>query len=157
MEWPWLHLLKEWNIKLLLMNRGAYYEADDIYVKSLHQTFFVLHAPHPDLFVIFRNTAPGHVNCTSYHGPISERQEIKVDGEHLKWHWHEFFRQNSLAKKIVEDSGYIYIDVDAMLSKRPDGHINKKDCLYYCLPGPLDLVVELFYNVLLLHRSRTRH
>ena len=31
---PWLHLLKEkWNIKLLLMNIEAYYEADDIYVK----------------------------------------------------------------------------------------------------------------------------
>lgn len=155
LEWPWLPLLKEWNIKLLLINRGAHYEEDDIYVKSLRQTFSVLQTLHPDLLVIFRNTPPGHVNCTSYHGPISERQHIKLDGDHSKWHWHEFLRQNGLAKRIVEDAGYVYMDVDAMLSKRPDGHINEKDCLHYCLPGPLDSVVDLFYNVLALLRNRT--
>jgi len=157
LEWPWLHLLKEWNIKLLFINRGAHYEADDIFVKSLRQTFSVLHALHPDLLVIFRNTPPGHINCTSYNGPIAERQEIKENGNHSKWHWHEFFRQNGLAKKIVEDAGYVYMDVDAMLSKRPDGHINERDCLHYCLPGPLDSVVQLFYNVLSLLRSRSTH
>lgn len=153
LEWPWLHLLKDWNIKLLLINKGAHYEADEIYVKSLRQTFSVLQALHPDLLVIFRNTPPGHINCSTYHGPISQRQEIKLDGDNWKWHWHEFLRQNGIAKKIVEDAGYVYMDVDAMLSKRPDGHINQKDCLHYCLPGPMDSVIELFYNVLLLLRS----
>lgn len=158
LEWPWLHLLKDWNIKLLLINKGAHYEADEIYVKSLRQTFSVLQALHPDLLVIFRNTPPGHINCTSYNGPISERQELQANhGDHLKWHWHEFLRQNGIAKKIVEDAGYVYMDVDAMLSKRPDGHINEKDCLHYCLPGPLDSVVELFYNVLSLLRSHTTY
>lgn len=88
----------------------------------------------------------GHVNCTSYRGPIAHRQRIRAEED--KFHWSEFERQNALAKKIVEEYDYIYMDVDEMLSKRPDGHINEKDCLHYCIPGPLDSVIQLFYNIL---------
>ncbi|KAH9321701.1 hypothetical protein KI387_016340, partial [Taxus chinensis] len=146
LEWPWFHLLKEWDIRLLFLNRGAHFEEDEIYAQSLRQTFSVLHSLHPDLLVVFRNTPPGHVNCTSYSRPISHRQVMKKGED--KFHWSEFRRQNALAKKIVEEYEYIYMDVDGMLSRRPDGHINHKDCLHYCIPGPLDSLVELFYNIL---------
>eukprot|EP01018_Ginkgo_biloba_P011965 Gb_31173 [translate_table: standard] len=151
LEWPWIHLLRQWDIKILLLNRGAHFEADDIYVRSLNQLFSFLHAHHPNLLVFFRNTPPGHVNCSTYRAPISQRQQLK--GENDQWHWGEFQRQNDLAKKIVEAAEYVYMDVDAMLSIRPDGHTNENDCLHYCLPGPLDAVIESFYNILKLLRT----
>lgn len=59
LEWPWIHLLQEWDVHLLILNRGAHYEPDEIYADSLRRTFSLLHALHPDLPVVFRNTPPG--------------------------------------------------------------------------------------------------
>lgn len=89
----------------------------------------------------------GHVNCTDYLHPILGAQN---QGSRSVWHWGDFQRQNLLAKRIVEEAGYIYMDVDSMISLRPDGHIGSQDCLHYCLPGPLDVVMHIFYNIYLL-------
>ncbi|GLJ08426.1 hypothetical protein SUGI_0088540 [Cryptomeria japonica] len=59
LEWPWLHLLKEWDIQILLLNRGAHFETDEIFSESLHITFSLLHSLYPDLLVLFHNTPPG--------------------------------------------------------------------------------------------------
>lgn len=90
----------------------------------------------------------GHVNCADYKVPIKEPQ--REEDLPASWHWGDFRAQNLLSKKIVEAAGYIYMDVYSMLSLRPDGHLGPGDCLHYCLPGPLDVVVHLLYNVFLL-------
>jgi hypothetical protein len=80
----------------------------------------------------------------SFNAPIQERQT----DANMPYHWADFHAQNLLAKAIVERAGYIYMNVDNMLSLRPDGHVAAFDCLHYCLPGPLDSVINLFYNIL---------
>eukprot|EP00252_Welwitschia_mirabilis_P003373 TRINITY_DN13451_c0_g1_i1.p1 TRINITY_DN13451_c0_g1~~TRINITY_DN13451_c0_g1_i1.p1 ORF type:complete len:295 (-),score=8.97 TRINITY_DN13451_c0_g1_i1:199-1083(-) len=144
LEWPWLHLINPWNIKLLILNKGAHFENDQIYLSSLQKTLSTLSSLHPDLPVIFRDTPPGHKNCMSFEGPIADRQRLQED----KYHWSEFKRQNALARKAVEEAAYVYVNADAVLNRRADGHINEKDCLHYCIPGPLDSLVELLFNVL---------
>ncbi len=85
----------------------------------------------------------GHSDCMSFNAPIQERQT----DANIPFHWADFHAQNLLAKAIVERAGYIYMTVDSMLSLRPDGHVAASDCLHYCLPGPLDSVINLFYNI----------
>ncbi|KAL3688526.1 hypothetical protein R1sor_014835 [Riccia sorocarpa] len=145
-EFPWLNLVDEWDVKVLVMNRGAHYEEDAAYAQALRNIFTILSDRFPHVRVIYRNTPPGHVHCETYKGPLTERQ----NASNLPWHWGEFHRQNQLAAKIVEEFQYIYMDVDTMISLRADGHIGKRDCLHYCVPGPLDLSIQYLYNVLLL-------
>lgn len=102
--------------------------------------------PQPDSTKIATLFA-GHINCLYFHEPI-EKPQWKGD---LIYHWGEFARQNELAKVIVQKAKYVYMDVDTMLSLRPDQHMKPPfDCLHYAIPGPLDIVFHLFYNILLL-------
>lgn len=52
----------------------------------------------------------------------------------------------------LQEYGLVYLDVESPLSMRPDAHLQhlsmKHDCYAYCIPGPLDHVVRLLYNVL---------
>ncbi|XP_020522086.1 uncharacterized protein LOC110007141 [Amborella trichopoda] len=41
-QWPWLDYIDLWEIKYLLLNRGAHYEPDHAYVESLNSTLFYL-------------------------------------------------------------------------------------------------------------------
>jgi hypothetical protein len=77
----------------------------------------------------------GHKGCLDLHGPLKVAQEK--------------------AKRIVHRAHFVFLDVDSMLSLRPDGHLGPRpgvlsDCLHYSIPGPLDVVFYLFYNTLLL-------
>ncbi|KAL2630612.1 hypothetical protein R1flu_015298 [Riccia fluitans] len=147
-EFPWLHLLSEYDVKLLLLNRGAHYEEDLVLTEALNRTFSILSTDFPDLQIIYRNTPPGHVRCQTYNKPLQKRQDdwsLPRD-----YYWADFYRQNQLSEQIVKEFQYIYMDVDTMLSLRPEGHISRSDCLHYCLPGPLDLSIQYLYNILLL-------
>lgn len=51
-----------------------------------------------------------------------------------------------------------------MSAMRPDGHPgtvargpDSGDCLHYCMPGPIDAWVDVFYNVLLELQSCSDH
>ena len=58
-EWPWLKYLEQWDIQILLLNRGAHYEADGVFVRTLRDTFALLQAQYPQVLVFYRNTPPG--------------------------------------------------------------------------------------------------
>ncbi|GJP35596.1 hypothetical protein CLOM_g20094 [Closterium sp. NIES-68] len=141
-------LYKKYDI--FVMNRGAHYAEDDVFIPELRETMLALRTHFPNALIIYRNTPPGHVNCTQYWEPIPRRQSP----EELPYNWGDFKRQNEMAREIVEAAGAVYLDVDAMTSLRPDGHLGKNrrykvDCLHYCLPGPIDLWTRMLYNVLL--------
>lgn len=65
-EWPWVRYLEEWDIKILLINRGAHYEQDGVFVRALRDILSLLQARYPDLLVIYRNTPPGQY-CHEYY------------------------------------------------------------------------------------------
>lgn len=93
----------------------------------------------------------GHADCMSLPHPIKKAQEK----DNLPYGWGNFARQNELAKQIIRQAHFIYMDIDTMLTLRPDGHLGPRpgvpqDCLHYSIPGPLDVVFYLFYNTLLL-------
>ncbi|CAI5975703.1 unnamed protein product [Closterium sp. NIES-64] len=104
----------------------------------------------PEKLIIWRNTPPGHANCSGQKTPLKKRQDPGI----LPYNWDKFARQNKLAEVIVKRYGAAYMDVDSMTALRADGHkefvpaVNKVDCLHYCHPGPLDGWVEHLYNTL---------
>lgn len=74
----------------------------------------------------------------------------------------KFIPQNEIAKKLVEEFGYLFLDFATPLMDRRDGHVGHKyvdsthhlltgftDCLQYFLPRLSDVWVEIMYNVLL--------
>lgn len=149
LEWPWVPLLRPWAVRVLLLNRGAHYAPDAALAAELDDTLGLLRRLHPRrLLVLLRNTPPGHRGCgDAPPAPLRERQppaDLPPD-----WHWGEFARQNGLVEVVARRHGVVYVDVDAALSLRADGHIDANDCLHYCLPGPLDHVVHLLYNIFL--------
>lgn len=98
----------------------------------------------------------GHPDCAIRPDPTFRRHANTTH-----YNWQRFAAQNEISKSIVEEFGFIYVDVATPMIPRHDGHIGFKfveftkslnpsvDCLHYCLPGPIDLWVEFLYNVLL--------
>ncbi len=58
-EFPWVHYLKQWEIQILVLNRGAHYEPDEVYTQALRDAFSLLQAQYPHLLVVYRDTPPG--------------------------------------------------------------------------------------------------
>ncbi|CAI5979070.1 unnamed protein product [Closterium sp. NIES-65] len=135
---------------VLLVNRGAHFTDDEAYVRDVRRALRFVRRNFPDKLIIYRNTPPGHFNCTENLGPLAERQPKEI----LPFNWGGFMRQNELARKLVEEVGGIYMDVEGVMALRPDGHTSwfeetPRDCLHYCTPGPMDFYAQFVYNILL--------
>ncbi|CAI5973530.1 unnamed protein product [Closterium sp. NIES-65] len=135
---------------VLLINRGAHFTDDEAYVRDVRRALRFVRRNFPDKLIIYRNTPPGHFNCTENLGPLAERQPKEI----LPFNWGGFMRQNELARKLVEEVGGIYMDVEGVMALRPDGHTSwfeetPRDCLHYCTPGPMDFYAQFVYNILL--------
>ncbi|CAI6008773.1 unnamed protein product [Closterium sp. NIES-65] len=92
---PW-HLysgLKDADV--VVVNRGAHFIGGKDFERSVPAALEFLRKKLPDALIIWRNTPPGHANCTSYTGPIKKRQ----NPEFLPFHWD--FHHHSLAANTV--------------------------------------------------------
>lgn len=145
---PWLPLVQQWGVKVLVLNRGAHYTRSKKFAFQLEATLRALRKLHPGILVVYRASVPGHADCQKYSAPIKEPQ----DGAHLPYNWGALRLQNVIAKEIVERHGGVFMDVEHQTSLRPDGHFatmeGKIDCLHYCSPGPMDTWVQMLFNVL---------
>ncbi|CAI5460142.1 unnamed protein product [Closterium sp. Yama58-4] len=148
---PW-HLysgLKDADV--VVVNRGAHFIGGKDFERSVAAALGFLRKKLPDALIIWRNTPPGHANCTTYIGPIKKRQNPEI----LPFHWDMFTRQNNMVRGMMHDVGAVYMDVDTATALRPDSHkgfVEERgilDCLHYCTPGPTDMWVELLADIIL--------
>lgn len=130
------HYLDE--AEVIILNRGAHYVPTPRFVRELRSLLRFLRLHYPLKLIIFRNTPPGHVNCTTHDRPL----EAPQDPELLPplFHWKDFKGQNEVARGIMREFGILYMDVYNMTLLRADGHrghnrYNAEDCLHYCNPG----------------------
>lgn len=144
---PWRSLVKSWDIKAVLLNRGAHFQPSEQFSAGLEETVGTLRRENPDLLIMYRGSSAGHADCDSYQKPLQEPQSGP-----LPFHWSEILEQNGLARRIVEQHGGVYLNVETMTALRADGHFGtyngKVDCLHYCSPGPVDEWVGLLYNAM---------
>ncbi|CAI7845026.1 unnamed protein product [Closterium sp. NIES-53] len=150
----WLRHLTEWNASIVVLNKGFEKRPTAKYLSTLRASLAKLREVAPDVLLVWRNTWRGHPDC----GNATEPLKAVPHNETNESQWSYVVEQNEGAKAIVKEFGGLYIDLDWSLSMRPDGHIKKldgsMDCYYYCLPGPLDHFMRLFYNMLLLLDSK---
>eukprot|EP00271_Cylindrocystis_brebissonii_P005275 TRINITY_DN17235_c0_g1_i1.p1 TRINITY_DN17235_c0_g1~~TRINITY_DN17235_c0_g1_i1.p1 ORF type:complete len:830 (-),score=50.50 TRINITY_DN17235_c0_g1_i1:449-2938(-) len=146
-EAPWVLMLTEWKPDIVILNSGAHYRSDDLYESGTRASLWYIRSKLPKSLIMWRNTPPGHLNCTAYDRPL-DRPQNKSD---LPFHWGDFARQNEIAKRLVKEVGGVYVDVATMSELRADAHFGtnyakKTDCLHFCQPGVLDTWVQLIYN-----------
>ena len=144
---------------IIAANRGAHY-ADD--VEFAFETRRVLRylsgtvskiTRNPPL-LIWRNTPPGHVNCTNYAAPISVQQPTAA----LPYHWGDFELQNWIVDNIlqIEFPSVFLLDAATPTALRPDRHSgwihgnSVLDCLHYIMDSdsPVGHWVRLLYNII---------
>lgn len=131
---------------VVLVNRGAHYSPDDYFLSEVERVlYFVTRQPRISA-IIWRNTPPGHANCTNYSGPIQSPQAE----EGLPFNWGEFRHQNGLVDDMLSSKfpEVWHMDVYSPTVLRPDRHTGGADCLHYHLPSVIFHWARLFYNVL---------
>ena len=155
---PFIHVVKEHDITLLLLNRGAHYVNDVNLVRNLDQLFQYLFKTYENVSIIFRNTSPGHPDCNDqlYSSPLSEPPDLQtnrgsenLDSAH-RYHWTEFMHQNSLIQTLIAEQypSILLLDVATPTILRADHHVGGEDCLHYCCHSVVDHWLLLFINVL---------
>lgn len=149
-EQGWHNRILSENISIVVLNRGAHYDPDSKFLAELNKTLHYLTRVHPHLTVIFRNTPPGHDNHTLNFdsAPLQRPQDMTVIAERFPlYHWHDFHRQNQLLQELLIEyfPSVILMDVAYSTALRADSHC---DYLHYCIPGPLDNWVRIFFNII---------
>jgi len=101
---------------------------------------------HNGMQMVWKTQSPGHVNCfgsdrpTTFHGSEEWSEEDK-------YNWYLFPAFDKLS---IEQSQLLNIRILDMspLYSRIDAHA-MRDCLHFCVPGPLDLFSVLLLNMLI--------
>lgn len=149
-EWPFLARRPLESFKILLLNRSPVVDDDISFVQQLVTTLAEIRRIQPDALILYRSSFVGHPYCDEAKGPLLDPHHQTIDWKsRLPFGWSEYGRRNRLAQAIVEAAGGVYLDMATSLDQRPDGHVGGKDCLRYCMPGPLDSWALLLYNVFL--------
>ena len=106
--------------------------------QTLNDEFVAIHPIPSSMFA-------GHANCGKYKEPAPPDPDVPPPE---RYHWDRFPHQNGISKRIVDASGSIFVDVASITRNRPDSHVDQgKDCLHYCLPGPIDTWTQVLFNV----------
>lgn len=153
-EWAPSH---DMNPGIIVINKGAHYDTDDILISQVRAVLNYVTKTFPQAVVVWRNTVPGHVNCSRISTPLSVPQDLSFVNP--AWHWADFAVQNELMRQLVatEFPSVIYMDVYSAGVLRADLHVSyfklppdDSDCLHHRsgMPSPTDHWAELLYNVL---------
>ncbi|KAI8099788.1 uncharacterized protein BX664DRAFT_322119 [Halteromyces radiatus] len=144
--WPFVasNILKAYPI--LILNRSPVVEDDETFITSLIQTMTTIRRMTPDALIIYRSSAIGHPYCDDASAPLT-KPLTDDEKKRLPFGWAELDRRNAIARTIVEEAGGVYVDLAALVESRPDGHVGGRDCLRYCIPGPLDAWMDILYQV----------
>ena len=155
------HIYKRLGVKLMVLNRGAHYEEDEVLLASLNTTLhYLLRSPRtegssgPDggvseqpISIIWRTTPYGHTQYKSYQ--YSPPLDYPPLPQHLNsFNYLHFERQNRLVLRLLEEHypEVLVLDVFPSTVLRADAHA---DPLHYCHPsGTLFNWVRLFYNAI---------
>ncbi|KAI9277872.1 hypothetical protein BY458DRAFT_471852 [Sporodiniella umbellata] len=146
-EWPFVTSNMLSSYPILILSRTTQLADDDLlFMRRLIHTMRVIRENSPETLVIYQSSSVGHPFCDEAQQPL--QKELSDDElKRMPYGWSETKRRNAIAKAIIEASGGIYLDLASMTDLRPDGHIGRSDCLRYCIPGPLDATMLIYYQL----------
>ncbi|KAI8139655.1 GDSL/SGNH-like acyl-esterase family found in Pmr5 and Cas1p-domain-containing protein [Fennellomyces sp. T-0311] len=156
-NYPWRHLIPYFDY--IVMNTGPHWRSDlkfgpnrsqeellEGYTKAMNSVFEALKQDvEPHQRVWLRTTPFGHSKCSQYSEPLD--QIVKPSAEPYEWNMFEHF--SAIYKDWVseqQDERFQLLDV-SFTNYRGDAHSRPdKDCLHFCLPGPVDDWNRLLYH-----------
>ncbi|GJP31554.1 hypothetical protein CLOM_g11269 [Closterium sp. NIES-68] len=81
---PWFdQILPDTGTSILVINRGAHYVNNSLFIPQLNETLTKVRAAAPDLLLIYRSSSPGHMHCEQLTAPLRKPQ----DPSQLPYHW----------------------------------------------------------------------
>ena len=153
---------------VLIANTGAHYYGDNPGAEQSVWAFFeyaALLSPRASLF--YRTTPAGHPGCASRRQdpplpaplPLEAYLADEATARFMWWRFANFTARVAAGLP----AGVVVVDVDLATSLRVDSHPFRQslqglgaaateDCLHYCIPGPVDLWVEMWAALLRLQR-----
>lgn len=150
---------------ILVANHGAHFIDPEASVPAALALFEYARLVAPDALLFWRTAPAGHPGCPAFrNGPPLERPlteaQLAADQTAAEYAWHRFYNA-SRATLAALPSGVVALDVDAATALRADSHPwrldmeekGKVDCLHYCTPGPIDMWVEMWGNLVRLARG----
>jgi hypothetical protein len=166
----WSNMIRQVDPEIIVLNRGAHHTSNEILRHELNDTLHTALRWQEDCdqrnrncVLMWRTTAPGFPNCQQIPGPLNNASAAEEMIANTSWymeyevrkrfHWMEFATQNQLVEELIQDFRQnkklriSFLDFYDLAILRPDHHIDDKDCLHWCLPGPMDAA-----NQLLLHQ-----
>ncbi|CAG8466369.1 16077_t:CDS:1 [Acaulospora colombiana] len=145
LEYPWLMKIRHFNV--IIINKGHHWQNDVSFRKGLIDLMNYLRKGFPDILIIYKATTLGHLNCQAAKKPLSSPPNA-TELESLPYHWGEIHRQNLIAREIVETAGGVFLDLESVMITRVDGHIGARDCLRWCIPGPMDVWLDFLFHIM---------
>ena len=141
-ENPWIGRIKDENISIVIMNRGAHNASSSSLVEEMNATLHHLTVHYPTVLFIFRDTPSGHPHCeeTLTSEPLQVAKfNYSSLAEHQKgWGWALFEQQNHRVHDLIRAHypWVIYLNVSFSTALRADSHhLPPTDCLHYCWVG----------------------
>lgn len=106
---------------------------------------------YPNLKFIYKTQQPG--GCSDQPlldmSPDQAALEMERLNLTLKYNYREFYDRDMFAMQYLREVSMPILDL-RMLYNRPDAHTRpEEDCLHMCIPGPLDVVADLFQQLLI--------
>ncbi|KAI8811163.1 hypothetical protein BJ742DRAFT_736907 [Cladochytrium replicatum] len=155
-NYEWTSMIKDYNT--LVISVGHHWRKEDPqferYPEMVENVLTYLSKNFGGL-IIYMMAPMGHLGCSNYRKPITRDQLATFKRPNEKYMWLEaVYAQEhwlSISRNIPTLKDRFYILNTTMLMYRPDGHIEgfKNDCLHWCLPGPLDTIAHLLFNLLM--------
>jgi len=140
---PWSSEFLNGSYRLLIVNRGAHWAPDDVYIEELNQTLRTVESVRPDCLIVFRATVPGAPGCDNarYNNGISPSPIPS------RYHWDAFEHQNGLVRELIRQHfpRVLFLDPVGPTMLRPDSRLGSYfnrtggDCLHFAMPGPPDV------------------
>ncbi|KAI9018281.1 hypothetical protein DFJ74DRAFT_708505 [Hyaloraphidium curvatum] len=142
---------------VVVLNAGAHYQPDNLRIPWARKAIAAAVRLRPRALVVWRDTPPGHANCSRIFEPLSAPQEPAWA---LPFAWGKFAGQNAKIAEMVEREfpGVVYMDVATATALRGDLHRSAaekvvpddSDCLHYALGGcgPASHWTVALYNVM---------
>ena len=145
-EYPWIHLLNSSRYSLLVLNRGAHYDADDVLLTQLNETLHYVKTNHPNIAIVWRNTPQGD-HAWKQHYFSKPLVEPIILAKNTLYFYDLFEAQNIVVRNWLKTHYHqvLYLDVATSHNLRLDAHY---DSIHSCIPGPVDLWSHLLFNAL---------
>ncbi|GAX22800.1 hypothetical protein FisN_24Lh081 [Fistulifera solaris] len=109
---------------------------------------------YPHLQFIYKTQQPGGCSDEPLLDMSPDEAAQEMIKRNLTWNYNyrEFYDRDMFAMQYLRERSMPIFDL-RMLYNRPDAHTNPfEDCLHMCIPGPLDVVADLFQQLLIDHK-----